>query len=71
MVQPRAVTVVSPLPAQGETGGATWRSAAADAKEVCVRVLAGSSFLAEADPSGPGLYGDAPLIPPTDASEPL
>jgi NTE family protein len=29
------------------------------------------AFLAEADPSGPGLYGDAPLIPPTDASEPL
>jgi NTE family protein len=28
------------------------------------------AFLAEAGPSGPGLYGDAPLIPPTDASEP-
>jgi Patatin-like phospholipase len=29
------------------------------------------AFLSEADPSGPGLYGDAPLIPPTGASEPL
>jgi NTE family protein len=29
------------------------------------------AFLAEADPFGPGLYGEAPLITPTDPSEPL